>query len=257
MRRFRIYPYTMYSGGAKRLARALTERDRAILVYPDRLYKYKPRHTVINWGCSTAPLWDYSAMVNQPQSVDMASNKLLFFKRAAHTGHLPPYSTDKDEAERWLDGGTIVVARHRLRGHSGAGIHVWETPDGFADSEDAPLYVKYIKKHNEYRIHVAGGNVISLQQKRVRNDVPREQRSYRVRNHARGWVYCVNNVEQPPEGAYTAAIESVAACGLEFAAADVVICSKTGEPFVLEVNTAPGLNADSTLSAYVTYMQSL
>lgn len=259
MSRFRIYPYRMGSASAKVLTHALTGRRRALRVHSRGRYVPRKSHTIINWGSSTPPEWDYSCMLNQPEAARIAGNKLLFFIRMQEAGldqYSPAWTTDSRAARAWLED-SPVVARHQLSGHSGAGICVWEDGEGFEEAPPAPLYTGYIKKKLEYRIHVAGGEVISLQQKRAREDMPREQCNYRVRSYNNGWVYCVNNVEPPPLEAYTAAAACVAACGLDFGAADVVIHARTRVPYVLEVNTAPGLCAHSTLAAYVSYMQSL
>ena len=68
-------------------------------------------------------------------------------------------------------------------------------------------------------------------------------------------MYAVNNVEwtdEPTkEAAYEEAEEAVLALGLDFGAVDLVLCKDTGLPYVLEVNTAPGLHSPTVLAAYV------
>ncbi|MDT9694122.1 hypothetical protein Q5762_38495, partial [Streptomyces sp. P9(2023)] len=84
----------------------------------------------------------------------------------------PMFTTSKEEAQGWLDEGTIVVARTMLRGHSGAGIVLHSGDDELVD---APLYVKYVKKTQEYRVHVAFGEILDQQRKARRQDTPDEE----------------------------------------------------------------------------------
>ena len=113
---------------------------------------------------------------------------------------------------------------------------------------DAPLYTKYIKKADEYRIHVFDGRVIDVQQKRKRRSIPNEEIDYQIRNTAGGWVYCRDNVDCPTS-CNDLAIRAVAALGLDFGAVDIGYNRHDKSPCVYEVNTAPGLEG-TTLTKY-------
>lgn len=113
---------------------------------------------------------------------------------------------------------------------------------------DAPLYTQYVKKADEYRIHVFDGQVIDIQQKRKRQEVPNEEVDYQIRNLAGGWVFCRDNIDCPSVCS-TLAIDAVSALGLTFGAVDIGFNRNEGVGYVYEVNTAPGLEG-STLDSY-------
>ena len=204
---------------------------------------------VVNWGSSRAPAWlaPNVRVVNSPTSVGVAANKLLTFQRFKEAGfeQIPEWTTDKSVAEGWISEGHVVVCRSVLNGHSGRGIVVADTKDQIVN---APLYVKYVKKLKEFRIHVAFNNVIDVQEKRRRNDVGADADS-RIRNHHTGWVYCREEISEP-ENLRETAISAVAALGLDFGAVDLIYNQKKNQVLVLEVNTACGLEG-TTLQNYV------
>ncbi len=112
----------------------------------------------------------------------------------------------------------------------------------------APLYTRYVKKADEYRLHVFDGRVIDIQQKRKRRGIPNEEIDYQIRNTASGWVYCRDDVDCP-DSCSALAIRAVAALGLDFGAVDIGYNRHTQTPCVYEVNTAPGLEG-TTLTRY-------
>ena len=131
------------------------------------------------------------------------------------------------------------MVRSTLTGHSGVGISLCTSND---DVPQAPLYVKYIPKRKEFRVHVIFGKVVDIQQKRKREGF--ENANFQVRNHANGWVYCRENLEEPT-GLREAALRSVEELGLDFGAVDIIWNEKHNRCYVLEVNTAPGLEGTS------------
>lgn len=204
---------------------------------------------VVNWGSSRAPAWlaPNVRIVNSPTSVGVAANKLLTFQRFKEAGfeQIPEWTTDREVAEGWCCDGGMVVCRTVLNGHSGRGIIVADLPEQVIN---APLYVKYVKKLKEFRVHVAFNNVIDVQEKRRRNDVGADADS-RIRNHHTGWVYCREEISEP-ENLRETAISAVAALGLDFGAVDLIYNQKKNQILVLEVNTACGLEG-TTLQNYV------
>jgi glutathione synthase/RimK-type ligase-like ATP-grasp enzyme len=114
---------------------------------------------------------------------------------------------------------------------------------------NAPLYVKYKKKRKEYRVHVFKGQVIDVAEKRRRrkDERPATFDGY-VRNLANGWVFCRDSIVKPAD-LDGLAIAACAALGLDFGAVDVIWNEKENKCYVLEVNTAPGLQG-TTLTNY-------
>jgi glutathione synthase/RimK-type ligase-like ATP-grasp enzyme len=204
----------------------------------------KPSNRIINWGCSSVnPRLAGGTFINSVAAVGIAANKLTTFAKLKEAGTIiiPEYTISRDEAEQWINEGKVVVCRTKLTGHSGAGIKLAARPEDLP--EQCPLFVKYIKKAKEFRVHVAFGQVIDVQEKRKRQDYDGET-DYAIRNHHTGWVYCRENLEEP-EGLREQAIQSVLTLGLDFGAVDIIYNKHQNQCYVLEVNTAPGLEGTS------------
>jgi glutathione synthase/RimK-type ligase-like ATP-grasp enzyme len=135
-----------------------------------------------------------------------------------------------------------------LNGHSGRGIVVAATPDGLVQ---APLYVEYVPKQDEYRIHVFNNEVIATQRKARRHDV--ENPNWKIRNHANGFVFARDGVVAPPL-VLEQSIMAVAALGLDFGGVDVVFNRNRNMAYVLEVNSACGLEGQ-TVNDYANALQ--
>lgn len=240
MRNVKIYSYNLGSAGAGALARGLNVvrlRDEG-----------RPIRTklLINWGSSGSPerrQVTAQKVLNPFNNVKIASNKLETFQKFAENPEIqiPQWTTDPEVARTF---GT-VVCRTVLRGHSGNGIVLWE---GDGDLPRAPLYTQYVKKKHEFRVHVMNGEVIDVQQKRKRRDFDGEPNT-KVRNHQNGWVYCRENLDIPDDLSRQA-ILATGALGLDFGAVDLIYNERQNRSYVLEVNTAPGLEG-TTLENYV------
>lgn len=227
---FKVYPYRQGSRSARALADALGGR---VLRLANSAYRYRERDTIINWGASECP---YPNVLNRPEAVARAGNKLTAFRALSQRGVAIPAFAENADSVTW-EGDTVV--RHLLRGHSGAGIEIVAAGERLPA---APLYVQYIKKQDEYRIHVLQGNIIAMQRKARDREHPNP--NWQVRNHQNGFIFVRENVN-PPEAARTAAVRAVEACGLDFGAVDIVFNERQNASFVLEINTAPGLEGQT------------
>jgi D-alanine-D-alanine ligase-like ATP-grasp enzyme len=85
-----------------------------------------------------------------------------------------------------------------------------------------------------------------VQQKKRRHD--HDNPNWQVRNHANGFIYARSDVN-PPAAVLDAAKKALAATGLDFGAVDVIWNQHAGRAFVLEINTAPGLEG-TTVEEY-------
>lgn len=247
MSRIRIMPYKPGSKSAKALSEGLDGMRIKM-----RNSKFTPREgdKIINWGSQDLPVRLRNAdILNHPSKIRTASNKLAYFRRMVEQDEevVPPHWENKEDIP---DESFPVVCRTVLDGHSGAGIVIADTRE---DLVDAPLYVGYIKKDHEYRIHVAGGAVISTQRKARRRSVPDEEVNWQVRNHANGFVFAREGVEAP-ECVTDVAVRAVTALDLDFGAVDVVYNSRSNRAYAIEVNTAPGIEG-TTLTDYVNYFR--
>ena len=236
-----VYPYKMTSQSAKKLAQALNTKR----VYPNRNYQQTHKHLIINWGNANTPFWIRyrSLILNNPCCVKLAINKRNTFEELSrYEVSIPDFTEHKETAKSWIEQAHKVVCRQTLTGHSGQGIIIANTVEELVD---APLYVKFIKKDKEYRVHVFNGKVIDYQLKKKKHNY--EGGLYGIRNHLNGWIYARTDVVLP-EAIANESIKAVAALGLDFGAVD--ICTGLdGHVYVFEVNTAPGLFG-TTLEKY-------
>ena len=244
-----IYPYKLASQSAKALKKKLSEKlgKKVLLVKPDGRFRPRRGDKVINWGNSTIPRWEMAKPdLNFPTQIAVAANKIQTLTNLHEAKiSVPEFTTSREQAQQWVDESITVVVRHTVTGHSGQGIEI--ITEGTIP--EAPLYTKYRKKRAEYRVHVFGGKVIDTVQKKKRNTEERpENFSTFIRSHANGWVFCRDGVADCLVRNATA-VGAVAALSLDFGAVDIIYNEHENKYYVLEVNTAPGLEG-TTLDKY-------
>lgn len=248
-----IYPYKMASLSATSL-RDNFRRNNEVSIKVKHTSRINLRdNLIINWGNSVIPDWyreeNPPPFLNNPRAVALASNKLSTLQ-ILEQRNLPriPYKITPEEAEDYLQNGHIVFARTRLNAHSGGGIVVMKRPE---DMVPAPLYTIYIKKRNEFRVHVINNSVILTQEKRAEIDFNRDEDGALIRSHRNGWVFCTENLPTDIDYAllHQIAIDSISALSLDFGAVDIIYNKHHNKFYILEVNTAVGLEG-RTLEAY-------
>ena len=245
-----IYAYNNGSRSAKALADGL-----GIKRMKHEGKKLNGIKHLINWGASDIkrPYGEPLEVLNSPVAVKRAANKLETFRVLSEDAftNIPAFTTDINEAQLWLEQKHAVVCRTVLNGYGGAGIVIAEREDQLVK---APLYTRYIKKKNEFRVHVVDGKAIHIQRKARRKDVPDEQVNWKICNHANGFIFQMENVNLPELGLLEAEA-AVDDLGLHFGAVDLVE-GIDGKFYVLEVNTAPGIEG-TTLQKYVAAFQEI
>ena len=88
-------------------------------------FKGGPEYTVINWGASTTPESVLkSRIINHPDKVKLAINKLKFFQTVGDKARCVPWTTEPEVAKGWLAEGSKVVCRQRIKGYEGKGIEI-------------------------------------------------------------------------------------------------------------------------------------
>lgn len=245
------------SDSAKAIAEALATKVNAITKGVRTLPQY---NVLLNWGCSRMPIapTEGQTVLNKPQAVANAKDKLVAFGLfQQHDVRCPLFWTDRYDIIN--QNGGMILGRETLTGSGGEGIRVFRNGD-YID-EGLPLYVQYIPKEHEYRLHVVRDEVILIQQKRKENDVQQTADQKLIRNRDNGWIFAVNNVtfysNDHRKAAEETAIKAVKALGLDFGAVDLVMHRDNGMPYVLEVNTAPGLESPTLIQKYATTFQNL
>lgn len=236
-----IYPYSPKSASAKALAAALNVK-RA---------KHEggeiKTNILVNWGASTIARPTKAEILNKPECVANAVNKLEAFKKLKGNAPIPEFTESLDEANKWLAEGVTVVARTKLTAHSGEGI-VMVDPDSKEKLPKAKLYTKYIPKKDEYRVHVYKNQAFFVQRKARNKDIADEKVNWKVRNHQNGFIFAWKDlVIDKKDAMYEAAITAIKALGLDFGAVDLIYNAKSGKYYVLEVNTACGLEGETLI----------
>ena len=245
-----LYTYHKHSASAKALAQELQ-----IFRLP---YRAKPRFrktdTIINWGNSHFPAWGDEALsrihrwINHPTNVKIACNKLSTFRELSFQGvPIPKFTTFPEIVRGSLSGRDKLewFGRRCLSGSGGEGIVPIKGTATIIPS--FPLYVKYVDKKFEYRVHVFNGQGICIQQKKVKNGI--EKGDGAIRNLKNGWIFARKGIKGPIELVSNIAIRAIRALGLHFGAVDIIFDARFNKVYVLEINTAPGLQG-STIGNY-------
>lgn len=247
MPRVIIHPYNRFSRSAGLLRRAFKGQGvRARMSWK----VVNPQELIVNWGDSDAKFLEtYSHVLNRPHVVRLMTNKLRFFEHCKDG--VPDWTTDPEKAKRWKN----VYVRSRLEDTGGEGIVVWR---GDGEIPVARLYTKRVFSIAEYRIHVGKGkdgkfSVLDTQRKIFqKSEEHREPSSWAVRSHENGFVFVRN---QPPSQPVQQAVLDFTRNkfpDLDFAAFDVLV-GKDGRVYVLEGNTAPGLEGQ-TIQTYCKFI---
>lgn len=156
----------------------------------------------------------------------------------------PEFTRDRSVAAGWIASGDSVMCRTLLRASEGRGIVVAETEDQLVH---APLYTRYVKKKQEFRVHVLNGEVIDVQQKRKRKGFEGD-RDTKVRNLANGYVFCRDSIREP-DGLRELARQACASLSYSLGAVDIAFNERNNRLVVLEVNANPGMQG-TTLEKY-------
>lgn len=245
-----ILAYKRASRSAKVLAQALNLR----LAF-ERGVPFLKKRIIVNWGTSTIEreYSDQVTILNHPNNVAKAINKRLTFTALKEANvPIPEFVTNRnDVSEDWNQ----IVVRHTLTGHSGEGIEIIDKGNNIPL---APLYVEYIKKIAEYRVHVGGDKAIFIQQKRRDRGVPDDRVNWKVRNLEGGFIFAHKDIELTAQehGLISSiAVDAIKALGLDFGAVDIIHNKDRGF-FVLEINTACGLTGE-TIEKYRQYFSEI
>lgn len=243
-----IIAYNRFSKSAKALAKATGFR---------MLSTGKSRDTFDNilcWGYSGAlpPGTEKSKILNSPSAISLVSSKSRFFDLINITKpearcRIPPFTKDAKEAVNWVNEGIQVFGRALTRSHSGKGIVFHD--DDIGEFLSCKLFTQHIKNKWEFRVHVFKGEVIDVQRKALRSDVDRDSVDTRIKSHDNGYVFIRRDITVPDDVIKQAKLAINCVPELDFGAVDIVYNQYHDKAYVLEVNTAPGLEGQ-TIESY-------
>jgi len=154
------------------------------------------------------------------------------------------FTLHTEVANQWMAEGACVIGRKLINASCGHGIVVFNPNDGITP---CPVYTKYKKKKREFRVHVFKDKVVRIVEKKLRSnwDGPKESK---IRNLANGYVFC--SCDNPPAGIEELAVKAGAVISSDFKGVDIGFNEKENHLFVIEVNSAPGIEG-SNINAYV------
>jgi len=161
------------------------------------------------------------------------------------------FTDDCHVARDWLDEGLTVFGRKYLNASCGKGIEVLIPGDPDATLESfahLPVFTKYKKKKREFRVHVFKDQVVAVTEKKRRKEF-NGIRDTKIRNLANGYVF-VQSVENEPEGLRELALRAAQVSASDFRGVDVGYNQLKDELFVIEVNSAPGIQG-TNLNKYL------
>lgn len=238
-------------------ARLIAKRFKGKLLH--HLQEYPTQKDVLlNWGSHSieTSYTHVKKIINKPDKVHEASEKVSFFTIMGKDVRVPEWTTDYKTALKWVKDGSVVVGRKYTNASGGKGITFIDDLDSFVQ---VPLYTKYIPKKHEFRVHIGFGKVFDIQKKLLRKHDEEGQEidpttiDHRLRSHSNGFIFARNDIETPKD-VLDQALASYNKLGLDFGAFDVIYQDSSKRAYVLEVNTAPGLEG-TTADNYLAMLE--
>lgn len=228
-KRIQLLSTNLKSGSLKRIAQGLTSRVGYKVL---RTRRVNPRRTQYSYG----------------NLIDKCNQYRWFSNNAIPC---PEFTFERSVASNWLADGNIVFCRTLTRASEGRGIVVAETVDQLVD---APVYTKYTKKKREFRVHIFKDQVVQVVEKRKRAGWTGE-RDTRIRNSNNGYVFC-RDVSSIPAGLHQLALQASRVTNSDFKGVDIGYNELKDQLFVIEVNSAPGIegsNVDDYVNTILSY----
>ena len=224
---------TLKSKSLKEIAKGLSTRLKRGKIF--RTTKVSTKRKQFKYGMSVDKLTQYKWFVEQ---------------------NIPAleFTVDKHLAMQWVADGNTVFGRKYLNASCGKGIVVFDK-ENVLEMQGFPVFTKYKKKKREFRVHVFKDEVVNVTEKKRRKEFDGE-RDTKIRNLANGYVFVQTVVAEPP-GLRELALSAAKVSGSDFRGVDIGYNEKKDELFVIEVNSAPGIqgtNVEKYLDAMVKYV---
>lgn len=250
---------------------------------------------VICWGTKISKdisFPDKVKVMNHPNMIRRNRNKLtaLTYMRNADAGVPVADFYKAEEIQNHMDNLPFVGRRNFHQGGKGFWLCLTKGQVATAIREGAQYFQKYIPIKDEYRLHIFGDKCIYAVKKVVRDNMKeafieqhkekalnaaerkgvdidentmsflldrlgkeREHPDHIVKSNSRGWKFV--RVKSPKKEMVDAAIAALKAIKLDFGAVDCCL-DEDGKPWIIEVNTGPGLKG-SSLKAWVGSMKAM
>jgi hypothetical protein len=221
----------MKSGSLKRVAKALSQ-----------LLGYKIYRTINSR--KTRKQFVYGDVVNKLE-------QYKFFQKENLSAL--EFTTSQEQAKQWVSDGYTVFGRKLLSASCGKGIEVYE---GEVIVSPCPVYTKYKPKKREFRVHVFKDKVVTIVEKRLKKDW-KGATNHKIRNLANGYIFCQDFqlTGGLRDRVVQLALSASKVCTSDFRGVDLGYNEKHDDLFVIEVNSAPGIEG-SNVNKYVEVIKS-
>lgn len=238
-----ILPYSSASQSAKLISETFGV---PLLKTRNSRFKGHRDKAIMCWGKATLNAEHRKCqLLNNPETMLDVRNKLTFL-RAMKEHDFPsvPFFTDKNDRPAR----EVIVARTVLNGSGGEGCIIVQPNEPLPD---APLYTVYKKKKAEYRVHFLDGVCFHAQQKLRKLDVPNP--NWYIRSHDNGFTFASRTMEELPACVWVVADNfaerSQRDFSIDFGALDIIYNEHEDKAYILECNSAPGVE-ESTAQKY-------
>lgn len=165
------------------------------------------------------------------------------------------FTTNAQEAQVWLQNGNAVFGRKTLTGSEGKGIVIFEAGTQIPANHGCAVFTKYKKKKREFRVHIFKDVVVSIVEKKKKHDWNGPSNPM-IRNTANGYIFA-QQVQLTADLAATIKARALAARKVtksDFVGVDIGFNEHANDVFVIEVNSAPGIEG-SNVDHYCHAMQ--
>jgi len=227
----------------KRIINLLPEdvRIRSRILYPKTSYMLENDDILIRWGCTSTTHSQYrdELTINERIAIMSASIKPSARIKMIENGLLcPQISTE------------LPCIARRIKHKRGKDLVFCTSEKDIFNAKRMGLgyFQEYIPKDREYRVHVAHGGVLSVQEK---IDIEDSRTLDPINwNHDNGFIFEVIKWSKIPKGICKPAIDACKLFELDFGAVDVI--EKDNKFYILEINSAPAVE-NYTASKYAEY----
>jgi glutathione synthase/RimK-type ligase-like ATP-grasp enzyme len=238
-------PFLLYSQNTSKTGRRL---GRLLQIPHGRTPPDEAQDVLIRWGSSTRVAHRPQRVLNTKKGIEQVTDKLKALEQL-RVHHVPTPRVTRLTTHGSLEMMNFPVLARRIHHQEGRDIVLcMQVADVQQAQRNGSEYVvEYIPTRTEYRMHVFNQEIIRSSQKVINLNANPEVFKPWIRNHNSGFVF-VNPREQPSPSTKMAAIDAVQNTALTFGAVDVIV-GDNGRPYVLEINTGPGL-VESGLRTY-------
>ena len=274
MRVFVLYDNNGIHSGRRlgeELAKRCTGKAEVYRGRPKRLVELQRRlkfDFIVNLGYFRAFDSKGAKVINSPDAVARSSNKRRARQIFQNQKVPAPTLFMLPNSIGMMDFPVVGRTTHHTKGH---GFWLCSNKQELTRSISggATHWMKYIANTREFRIHafastlgteVSADDYAVLKLSEKLPDGPKAKRDAVVKNHDNGWIFTYPADKDDPilTIARRAGKQAVAALGLQFGAADVMVSVDDDKAYVLEVNSAPCLTDEqaNTVEKYVDALMS-